>query len=324
MTTHGHDDVHEDDHAHGHVHERSHTRSHAHSHAHAHGTAGDIRVAFWLNLGFTILEIAGGLFTNSLAILSDALHDLGDSLSLGISWYLERRSERGSDARFSYGYRRLSLLGALVNTVVLIAGSLYILSEAVPRLLAPEPIEARGMVLMAVLGIAVNGAAALRVQRGGSMNAQMIAWHLLEDVLGWVAVLVVSVSLLFIDLYILDPILSILIGLYVLYNVVRNLRATLRLFLQAVPDEIDIPDLNRALCAIPMVQSVHHTHVWSLDGEQHVLSSHLAVDRNATKEDLIRIRMQVQELTHDLSVQHTTIALEFEDEPCAMNDGRGD
>ena len=290
----------------------------SHSRHHSHASTRNIRVAFFLNLAFSLLEIVGGLLTNSLAILSDALHDLGDSFSLGLSWYLERHAQRGSDARYSYGYRRWSLLGALVNTVVLVVGSLYILSEAIPRLLHPEPSDARGMILLAVIGIAVNGAAMLQLRHGRSLNAQMIAWHLLEDVLGWVAVLVMSVSLLFTDIHILDPILSVLISLYVLYNVVRNLRKTLALFLQAVPEAIVLPEVERALHAIPLVRSVHHTHVWSLDGEHHVLTTHLVVDETATRQDLICIKGQVAEMTQRMGVVHNTVALEYEGEACAM------
>jgi cobalt-zinc-cadmium efflux system protein len=303
------------------VHAHDHAHTHDHAHAHAHDTVRSIRTVFLLNLGFTLLEIVGGLLTNSLAILSDALHDLGDSLSLGMGWYLEERSHRGSDARYSYGYRRLSLLGALINTVVLIVGSLYILSEAISRLLQPEQANARGMALLAVIGIAVNGAAVLRLRRGSSLNAQVIAWHLLEDVLGWVAVLVVSISLLFADIPILDPILSILMNVYVLYGVVRTLRRTLSLFLQAVPDAIEIPEIERAMRAIPGVQSVHHTHVWSLDGENHVLSTHLVVDADTSKRGLIDIRRQVQAITEDMACEHVTVALEYEDENCAMDAG---
>lgn len=292
-----------------------------HQHAHASPRTADIRAAFLLNLGFTLFEIVGGLYTNSLAILSDALHDLGDSFSLGMAWYLERHSQRGSDTRYSYGYRRFSLLSALLNTIVLITGSLWILSQAIPRLLEPEPANAGGMALLALVGIAVNGAAALRVRRGTSLNARVIAWHLLEDVLGWVAVLIVSLSLLLTELYILDPILSILISLYVLYNMARNLRVTSALFLQSVPEAIDLGELERKLGAIPLVTSVHHTHVWSLDGENHVLTTHLVVDGQAGKEDLVRIKCAFRDLTGDLSLAHSTVEIEFE-EDCSMNEGR--
>ena len=290
-----------------------------HSHTHTHDNTGNFRVAFFLNLGFTVFEIIGGLYTNSLAILSDAVHDLGDSLSLGMAWFLEKHSHRESDQRYSYGYRRFSLLAALINTIVLVVGSLYVLSQAVPRLFAPQHSDAGGMALLALVGIAVNGAAVLRVRRGQSLNSQVVAWHLLEDVLGWVAVLIVSLTLLAADIHVLDPLLSILISLYVLYNVVRNLRKTLSLFLQAVPETIVLPEVEHALASIPGVLSLHHTHVWSLDGEHHVLTAHLVVDENADKQALMRIKRDANRLTAGMGLEHATIELEFENEDCSMN-----
>jgi cobalt-zinc-cadmium efflux system protein len=294
--------------------------THAHTHPHPHAETENIRAAFFLNLGFTLFEIVGGIYTNSLAILSDALHDLGDSFSLGMSWFLERRSYKASDGKYSYGYRRFSLLAALINTVILITGSLFILSEAIPRLVNPQPSNAGGMALLAVIGIAVNGLAALRVRGSQSLNAQLVTWHLLEDVLGWIGVLIVSISLAFTDIYILDPLLSILISLYVLYNVLRSLRKTMALFLQAVPEAIDLPEVEHTLLAIPQVQSVHHTHIWSLDGEHHVLTTHLVVDPDATKQDLIRIKQAAAGIAGQMSLEHATIELELEQDcDCSMN-----
>jgi cobalt-zinc-cadmium efflux system protein len=291
----------------------------SHPHEHSADSVGDIRVAFLLNVGFAAVEIVGGLLTNSLAILSDALHDLGDGIALGLAWLLERHSHRAGDTRYSYGYRRYSLLAALLNTAILIGGSLFILAEAIPRLLSPEHSNAQGMILLALGGILVNGAAALRLRRGQTMNAQVAAWHLLEDVLGWVAVLIVGVVLLFADVHILDPILAMLISLYVLANVLRRLRQTAALFMQAVPETIALPELEHALQAIQQVQSVHHTHVWSLDGAHHVLTTHLVVDAAASKADLVRIKQQVGSLTRDMAFEHTTIELEYEDEECLMD-----
>ena len=172
---------------------------------------------------------------------------VGDSLSIGLSWYLERRAHRAGDGQYSYGYRRLSLLGALINALVLILGSVLILMRAAPRLLQPERLDAGGMLALALLGIAVNGVGALRMRSGRNLNARMITWHLLEDLFGWVAVLVVSLALLFTDAYILDPLLSILITGFVLYNVVRNLRRTLAIFLQAAPEDVDVHSVQRQL-----------------------------------------------------------------------------
>lgn len=288
------------------------------AHDHAHEAHGDLRTAFLLNLSFTLLEVVGGVLTNSVAIVSDALHDLGDSISLGLAWYLQRVSARSSDVRYSYGYRRFSLLGALINAIILIAGSLFVLSEAIPRLTDPQPFEAAGMIVFALFGVGVNGFAAYRLRGSGSANVQVVGLHLLEDVLGWIAVLIVGLVSLFADLPILDPILSILITGYMLVKVVGRLRHSVRVFLQAVPEGVDMGAIEQRLLAIPGVKSTHHTHIWSLDGEHHVFTTHLVVDDAASKEEVMRIRQDSQQAIHDLHVEHFTIAVEYESEECAM------
>jgi cobalt-zinc-cadmium efflux system protein len=289
-----------------------------HGHSHAHSAGQNIRVAFFLNLGFAILEIFGGLYTNSLAILSDALHDLGDSLSLGMSWALERYSLKSEDPTFTYGYRRFSLLAALINTLVLLGGSLFLLSQAIPRLLNPEHSNAGGMLLMSLVGIAVNGFAAFRLRGENSMNARVAAWHLIEDVLGWVAVLIASLVMLVVDVHILDPILSILISLYILYNVLRNLRKTLTLFLQAVPEELDLKEISRKVQAMPGVRSTHHLHAWSLEGESHVLTMHVMVDENSQRDEVIALRRSIRDLLRAQKLLHATIEIEYGPDDCML------
>jgi cobalt-zinc-cadmium efflux system protein len=294
--------------------------AHSLDHVHNRGTAANLRTAFFLNLVFTLLEVVGGLMTNSVAILSDAVHDLGDTLSLGLAWQLDRVAQRGGDLQFSYGYRRFSLLGAIISTVVLIIGSTIILIEAIPRLFTPEHANAQGMILFALLGVVVNGLAALRLRGEKSLNARAIAWHLIEDVLGWVAVLVVSIVLLFTDFYILDPLLSILITIYILYNVLKNLKQTLAVFLQAVPENVDVASIDERLNEIEHVCSTHHTHVWSLDGEHHVLTSHIVVDEDVSKEQVLRLRKEILELVRELAFAHSTIEVEFGDDDCGVMD----
>ncbi|OGO41857.1 MAG: cobalt transporter [Chloroflexi bacterium RBG_16_58_14] len=280
----------------------------------------NLRLAFILNLGFTLFEIVGGIWTNSLAILADSVHDLGDSMSLGLSWYLERYSNKGGDERFSYGYRRFSLLGALINTVILIVGSLFILLRAVPRLIYPEQTNAQGMMFLAIIGILINGIAVLRLRKGKSLNVQIAAWHLFEDVLGWVAVLVVSIVLYFWDIPILDPLLSILITGYVLWNVIRNLKKTLALFLQAVPEDFNLEEVKRRLLSMEHVVSLHHTHLWSMDGEHHVLTTHLVVDPCTSRDEILVLKKEINSLTSDLDIAHTTLEVEYEDEDCRMKE----
>ncbi|MBM7554315.1 cation diffusion facilitator family transporter [Thalassobacillus pellis] len=290
----------------------------SHHHHHHDHTTGNIKVAFFLNFGFTIIEIIGGLMTNSMAILSDALHDLGDSLSLGLAWFLQKFSKKGKSDSFSFGYKRFSLLAALINSVVLIVGSIFILTEAIPRLLNPAQPNATGMILLAVLGIIVNGAAVFRLRGGESMNSKVMTWHLLEDVLGWVAVLIVSIIMFFADLPILDPIASIGITLYILYNVILNFVKTMRLFLEGVPENIDLDNIVKKINNLERVLSTHHTHLWSLDGEHHAFSTHIVVRPEASKKEVCDIKEEIKAIIKHIHLDHITIEIEYEDEYCSM------
>lgn len=276
----------------------------------------NLRLAFLLNLGFTLLEIVGGLATNSIAILSDALHDLGDAFSLGIAWYLQKKSAQDPDATFTYGYRRFSNLGALITGLLLLAGLGFVAWQAVLRLQDPQPVKVPGMVALAVVGIAFNGFAAWRLHGGHSMNEKLVSWHLLEDTLGWVAVLVGSLLMLVWDLPIIDPLLSLLIALFILWNVFKNLRKVLLVFLQSSPAEFDLEAFQQQLDAIPGVIENHHTHTWTLDGQRHVFSTHLVLDPASTREEIVAIKRQVYELLQDQTFVHITIEAELEGEQC--------
>ena len=288
------------------------------SHIHKRSSVSNIKVAFFLNLGFTVIEIAGGLWTNSLAIISDALHDLGDSLSLGLSWFLEKYSRKKKDEKYSYGYRRYSLLAALINSLILILGSVYILSRAIPNLLSPGQPNARGMLLFAVGGIVINGIAVLRVRKGRSLNERIVTLHLIEDVLGWAAVLIISVVMIYKNIPILDPILSIVITVYILYGIFVNLRKTFSIFLQAVPEGINVKGIESKILKIEKVVNIHHTHIWSMDSLNNVLSTHIVVRDDATADEIIKIKGRVKKITGSLGLEHSTIEIERESEFCKL------
>ena len=295
-----------------------------HNHSHGHAAGGGLAFAFLLNLTFTVIEVAGGLWTNSVAILSDAVHDAGDSLSLGLAWYLQRLAQKRSDARFTYGYRRLSSLGALTTGLVLVVGLGFIVWEAVHRLQQPQPVLAWGVVGLAVVGILFNGAAAWRLRGGRSLNERMVAWHLLEDVLGWAAVLVGGLIMSIWDVPIVDPLLSLGISLFILWNVVRNLRKVGLVFLQAAPPGFDPDDLDRRLTEVPGVVGTHHTHTWTLDGERHVFSTHLVMRADADRAAVVDAKRRVHELLRGQAFEHITVEIELEGETCAAGpDGCG-
>ena len=287
---------------------------------HDHGSQGNLKVAFFLNLGFTILEIIGGMWTNSIAILTDALHDSGDCASLGLAWYFDRLSERGRTPEHTYGYRRFRLLGGLITGLVLIAGLAFILWQAAQRLVSPEPVNAPGMMILAVVGIVVNGAAVLRVKKGTSLTEKVVSWHLLEDTLGWGAVLLGAGIMAIWDVPIIDPLLSIGISLFVLWNVGRNLTKVMKVFLQTAPASFDLEEFRQRVGQFPKVERTHHVHVWSLDGESHVLSMHLQMTSDASRAEIVEAKNKVREALDEEMFEHVTIDVELAGEDCAAPD----
>jgi len=293
---------------------------HHHNHDHSKDMPSNrLGWAFVLNFVFTIIEFIGGFLTNSTAILADAVHDLGDSLSLGLAWVLNKLGKKQANQHFTYGYKRLNLAGAFINAVVLIAGSAWVLVEAIPRLWNPQMPIADGMIALAVVGITVNGFAAYKLSEGKTLNERVINWHLLEDVLGWVAVLIVGIVLLFVDWPILDPILSIGFTLFILVNVLRNLWATLKLFIQATPDKKTYRQVADALLELPHVADLHHLHFWSLDGEEHVLTVHLVLTENLDIEARSDLKQRIDDVLAPYALSHTTVELEDPDEACRDN-----
>jgi cobalt-zinc-cadmium efflux system protein len=289
------------------------------THTHEHSSK-NLKTAFFLNLFFTIFELFGGLYTNSIAIISDAIHDMGDSLSLGLAWFLDVKSKKPKSKTFSFGYRRFSLLGALINSIVLITGSVFIINAAVGRLFEPQASDAKGMFFFAIVGVAVNGYAAWKTSSGKTLNEKVITWHLLEDVLGWVAIMVVSIILLFKDNMYLDPALSILITIFILWNVVKRLKQTLFIFLQGSPEDISKEEIEREILQIPHVQSLHHTHIWSLDGEHHVFTTHVKLGPIEHVEGLCAVKNQIKAVVQKYPFEHYTIETETDLERCDFDD----
>jgi cobalt-zinc-cadmium efflux system protein len=285
-------------------------------HAIKRGGEKNIAFAFFLNFSFTIIEIVGGLYTNSIAVLSDALHDMGDSLSLGLAWYFQKLAQKGSSKEFSFGYSRFNTLGAFINALVLVVGSIIILSEAIPRLWSTPQPDAKGMMIMAALGILVNGLAVWRLKLGAkSLNEEILTWHLLEDVFGWVAVLIGSIFMNFYDVPILDPLLSIGITLLVLFNVIKKLIRAVKIFLQATPEDIKPEEIAKKLELIEGVNHARHAHVWTLDGMYHILTIHIKTDGDKKVNELKPIKDKVRNALAELGIEHATIEFESIQDP---------
>jgi len=285
-------------------------------HSHHQHQEGNIKVAFFLNLFFSFIELIGGLWTNSVAILSDALHDLGDSISLGVSWYFSKVAKKEKTKSFSYGFKRFSVLGALVNAIVLVSGSVLILIEAIPRLFDPINPRTQEMIYLAIGGVIINSAAAFRLKSGETINEKVVFTHLLEDVLGWIAVLIGAIVMHFTRWAIIDPILSIFISIFILTNLYKNLKESFRIILQGTPSNINLNEIHQALLTIDHVHDFHDCHSWTMDGQYNVLSVHLVVNVNLELNELKGIKNTVKSKLKALGIDHATIEFETQDEKC--------
>ena len=269
-----------------------------------------MRFAAFLNVTFAIVEVVGGLWTNSLAIFSDALHDFGDSIALIVSWLFERGARKSPDTRYTFGYQRLSLFSALFAASILIGGSIVIIIQAIPRFLNPEMVNAFGMVGFAVVGITFNGVGFFLLKSGKSINEKVLSWHLLEDVLGWVGVFIGGIIIYFWKFYLIDPIITVALTAFILYNVIKNLREAIRILLEGVPKHINLEVVKQDIQAVKGVLGIHDIHIWSLEGETDVFTAHVVLDDKTLKEQAEQTRQTIKETLLKHHIEHSTIELE--------------
>ena len=294
---------------------------HDHSTHSPHHPNGALKIALFLNGGFAIIEFIGGILTNSTAILSDAIHDLGDAAAIGTAIYFEKISRKQRDKKYTYGYKRYSPLAALINTLILLVGSTVVLFQAVPRLLDPQPLNSSGMILLAIMGLIFNGIAVVRLKKEtSSVSKKAVLLHLLEDVLGWLAVLLGSIIIKFTGWTIVDPIMSLGITMFILFNVFKNLRSIFKIFMQSAPDGIDENEILRKIKKDPQVVGVHDVHLWTMDGSYHVATIHVVVRYGLSNDEQVSLKQNICKLMDDFDIDHVTIEVEFDTENCQKCD----
>lgn len=271
-----------------------------------------ILIAFILNLFFSVFEFVGGALTGSVAIISDAVHDLGDAISILVSFLLEKKSKKEADVKYTYGYSRYSLLGCVITCIILLLGSVIVIYNAILRIITPEPINYNGMIIFAVVGVIVNFVAVFFTSGGGSLNQKAVNLHMLEDVLGWVVVLIGAIVMRFTHFCYLDSMMSICLALFIIINALKNLLEVVNVFLEKAPDDIDIRKLCDALNEIEGVTDIHHFHLRSFDGSKNCATMHVV-----TNSDPYIIKGKVRDFLKANGVEHSTIEIEATDEDCA-------
>jgi len=274
-------------------------------------TEKNILIAFILNLAFSAFEFFGGIFTGSVAIISDAIHDIGDAASIGVSYFLERKSKRQPDDIYTYGYARYSVIGSMITTVILLFGSVMVVYNAIGRILDPVQINYNGMIVFAIVGVCVNFCAAYFTREGDSLNQKAVNLHMLEDVFGWAVVLVGAIVMRFTDFALIDPIMSIGVAVFIFINAIGNLKEALDLFLEKTPHDIQLSEIKEHITKIDGVLDVHHIHVWSMDGQNNYATMHIV-----TNADQHQIKDKVREELQEHGIGHVTLELEKEGEHC--------
>ncbi len=274
-----------------------------------------IFVAFCLNLLFSIIEFFGGIFTSSVAIISDSIHDFGDAMSIGVSFFFEKLSKKKPDKKYTYGYRRYSVLGGVIQAVVLLCGSFLCLYNATLRLINPVPINYDGMIIIAIIGFVTNFLAAYFTSGGSSINQRAINLHMLEDVLGWAIVLVGAVVMRFTDFYFIDALLSIALSVFIAIQALKSLKLVLDIFLGKTPKEIDLDELKAHLISIEGVEDIHHFHVWSMDGYNNLATLHAICDG-----DISRVKREIKAELFEHGISHVTVEIELPAESCEEKD----
>jgi len=273
-------------------------------------TEKNILIAFLLNISFSIFEFIGGLFTNSVAILSDSVHDLGDAISIGISYFMERKSKKGANNKYTYGYVRYSVLGGVITTTILLVGSILVIISAVKRLINPVEVNYTGMIIFGVVGVVLNLIAAYVTREGDSINQRSVNLHMLEDVLGWIVVLIGAIIMNFTDIRIIDPIMSIAVSIFILFHSFKNFKKILDIFLEKTPKDVNIEELKEHLLKIEDVEDIHHIHVWSIDGYNNYATMHIV----SKSPDIVNIKKKIREELSEHNICHAI--LETEEEAC--------
>ena len=274
-------------------------------------TEKNILIAFVLNLSFSVFEFFGGIFTGSVAIISDAVHDIGDAASIGVAFFLERKSKKQPDEKYTYGYTGYSIIGSAITTLILMLGSVMVIYNAVLRIIHPAEINYSGMIIFAIVGVGINLGAAILTHGGESLNQKAVNLHMLEDVLGWVVVLIGAVVMKFTDFYIIDPLMSIGVATFILLNVCKNLKTILDIFLLKTPKGIHVDEIKEHLCEIQDVLDVHHVHVWSIDGHHNYATMHIVAKSNSP-----HIKEKIRDELREHGIVHVTLELEAEGEHC--------
>ncbi len=278
-------------------------------------TPENIKIAFLLNLAFSIVEAIGGILTNSISIISDSLHNLGDSITIGINYIFEKKSKKLPNKEYSYGYLRYTMLGSLIASFILLVGSVVIIYNVVPRLIKPLSVNYDAMIIFGIFGLLINLYATIKIMRSKEKDKK-INTHMIEDTVIWLFILTGSICIKVFDLVIIDPILSLLIAVYILYQVYKYMKNIYNIFMEKVPKNVKIDEIKKDIENNENVDNVHHIHIWSMDGVNNYMTAHIHLNKVLSEEEIIKTKNDVKNKLKEDKINHITLEVEYFNEKC--------
>ena len=278
-------------------------------------TPENIKIAFLLNLAFSIVEAIGGILTNSISIISDSLHNLGDSITIGINYIFEKKSKKLPNKEYSYGYLRYTMLGSLIASFVLLVGSVIIIYNVVPRLIKPLSVNYDAMIIFGIFGLLINLYATIKIMRSKDKDKK-INTHMIEDTVIWLFILTGSICIKVFDLVIIDPILSLLIAVYILYQVYKYMKNIYNIFMEKVPKNVKIDEIKKDIESNENIDNVHHIHIWSMDGVNNYMTAHIHLNKILNEEEIIKTKNDVKNKLKEDKINHITLEVEYFNEKC--------
>ena len=278
-------------------------------------TPENIKIAFLLNLAFSIVEAIGGILTNSISIISDSLHNLGDSITIGINYIFEKKSKKLPNKEYSYGYLRYTMLGSLIASFILLVGSVVIIYNVVPRLIKPLSVNYDAMIIFGIFGLLINLYATIKIMRSKEKDKK-INTHMIEDTVIWLFILTGSICIKVFDSVIIDPILSLLIAIYILYQVYKYMKNIYNIFMEKVPKNVKIDEIKKDIEENENIDNVHHIHIWSMDGVNNYMTAHMHLNKVLSEEEIIKTKNDVKNKLMEDKINHITLEVEYFNEKC--------
>lgn len=278
-------------------------------------TPENIKIAFLLNLAFSIVEAIGGILTNSISIISDSLHNLGDSITIGINYIFEKKSKKLPNKEYSYGYLRYTMLGSLIASFILLVGSVVIIYNVVPRLIKPLSVNYDAMIIFGIFGLLINLYATIKIMRSKEKDKK-INTHMIEDTIIWLFILTGSICIKVFDAVIIDPILSLLIAVYILYQVYKYMKNIYNIFMEKVPKNVKIDEIKKDIEENENIDNVHHIHIWSMDGVNNYMTAHIHLNKVLSEEEIIKTKNDVKNKLKEDKINHITLEVEYFNEKC--------